>query len=937
MNPTDSRTQTALNAALGHVASTVATSASRAAELLGSMATAATRIYQRDAYLTAQSDLRHQMPTFLRVFGEALREKVARDLDPHSDRSRQLSGASWETLTLVEDEEVEERMFSDRISQTISHECEWELRDLAAYMGGLLRIGHADLERNPLRPDSVGAALYRAIEAVSQERETRKLLARELGPVMAKGMRLCYAEILSDLKARGIQPVNLTVRGVEGPGNDRVTSGYASLPRDDGLPSSAHGSHFGLSGMAGMSGSPGMAGVSGSIGAAGLSGAAGSSLGGLGGAAAGSHAGALSGSGFDSRGDALSSRGAGLSGSGATTVRGGNVAALSRFAEAGRNRPGVRGSHGSATVAGDGRHAQAVADAELMSLIRRLTFMTSRPGALDAGDAGASGFASSQRGESRPMAPGSGASSSGMLGGASAPGMLGGGTGGLRGDGLTGLMAVNLIRAHRDELRQASSGTLDHMVIDVVGSLFDQILSDSRVPPQMARQIARLQLPVLRVALADPSFFSSRKHPVRRFVNRIASLACAFDDFDDGPGQQFLARVRELVQEIIEGDFDQVEVYAAKLTLLEAFIEQQNEKDVQSHGEAVSVLDGKESELRVQQRYMHQLQTTLSPLVSQDYLRDFLAQVWSQVLALAIRRDGPDAERTQRLRRAATDLVMSVQPKGTPPLRKAFLMQLPGLMKALHEGMAMVGWPEAAQKEFFAKLLPAHAESLNGQPLSDLDRNLLAKQLESAFKAPLPRSDPLLSSETKSLPLAAQIEPQFSPEEMAQIGLVKENAVDWDGKVDIDLGEDFGDGAPADTTTGSTGPDSSASAPAELDIDLGLGPDIDLSIGSEPAEPTHGPKLMDHLQVGFAYQMHLKDEWKKVRLSYVSQGRSFFAFTHGRRHQETLSLTARMLARMCETGRIRAFERSYLLERATARARRQLAALKSQPAASSTH
>ena len=71
------------------------------------------------------------------------------------------------------------------------------------------------------------------------------------------------------------------------------------------------------------------------------------------------------------------------------------------------------------------------------------------------------------------------------------------------GDGLTGLMAVNLIRAHREELIQASTGKLDHMVIDVVGSLFDQILSDSRVPPQMARQIARLQLPVLRVALSD--------------------------------------------------------------------------------------------------------------------------------------------------------------------------------------------------------------------------------------------------------------------------------------------------------------------------------------------------------------------------------------------------------------------------------------------------
>ena len=119
----------------------------------------------------------------------------------------------------------------------------------------------------------------------------------------------------------------------------------------------------------------------------------------------------------------------------------------------------------------------------------------------------------------------SGGGPGGAMGGAS----MGAGMAGSNhyNDGLTGLMAVNLIRAHREELIQASTGKLDHMVIDVVGSLFDQILSDSRVPPQMAREIARLQLPVLRVALSDATFFSTRRHPVRRFINRIASLANA--------------------------------------------------------------------------------------------------------------------------------------------------------------------------------------------------------------------------------------------------------------------------------------------------------------------------------------------------------------------------------------------------------------------------
>ena len=63
----------------------------------------------------------------------------------------------------------------------------------------------------------------------------------------------------------------------------------------------------------------------------------------------------------------------------------------------------------------------------------------------------------------------------------------------------------------------------------------------------------------------------------------------------------------------------------------------------------------------------------------------------------------------------------------------------------------------------------------------------------------------------------------------------------------------------------------------------------------------------------------------------VNSKGKIFVFSRGKKHQETISMTARMLARMCETGRMRAFENAYLIERATARARKQLAALKAAP------
>ena len=466
---------------------------------------------------------------------------------------------------------------------------------------------------------------------------------------------------------------------------------------------------------------------------------------------------------------------------------------------------------------------------------------------------------------------------------------------------------TNLIHQHRDELRQLATGRLDHMVIDVVGSLFDQILSDPKVPPQMARLLARLQLPVLRVALGDETFFSSRRHPVRQFVNRMASLACAFDDFSDDPGRSFLAHVRDLVQDVAQGDFDRMDVYTAKLDELEAFIAEQTRNTLKAAGDAAAVVERRETDLRLQQRYALQLQQQLAKVPMQEFLRNFLAQVWSQAIVLASREGAP--ERALRLRQLGRSLVMSVQPKGGTAARSDFLRELPNLMRTLNEGLDLIRWPDGPRKDFFGALLPAHAESLKGQAPSALDTNLLIKQLDQIFGvAPPAEADLAKPMPGETAPGELDASQRLTPAEAKSLGLVEESTVDWNGELDLDLS---GNDAAA------------AAAPMQA---------VDISIDGLPAaesapEPASGALLMDNMQLGFAYQMHTGEHWQKVRLAHVSGGRSFFIFTHGNRHQETVTMTARMLRKLCESGRMRAYEPALLLERATARARAQLAAL----------
>jgi hypothetical protein len=771
-------------------------SAERTVESLGLAALAAGSVFQRDALLGAQFELNRKSAMFALAFGECLDDRLRQDSAP---RTRSGGFTAWDALGLVEDIEVERKISADRFGMEVQHVCEWELRELEGYIGSLLG---PTVERNPLRPETVGLALLKGIEAVSERADVRSLLQSELGRVLALEMRGTYATIVADLRKAGVQPAGLSVRSTVEHG--RHVSGYDAL--QDG-PDSARDMP-----------PPG-------AGAPPRSGWAPPSGGGHGSSRHGSSYGhSRHGSGYGSQ--------FGSSRHGGWSSRAGGL--------------------GGATFG----HVEP----QMMSLIRHLAHVEPA-----GGHGGYGGSAWSDAGGPGPE---------------------------------------NLIRAHRDELRRAARDGLDHMVIDVIGTLFDQILADPKVPPQMARQIARLQLPVLRAALGDPGFFSSRKHPVRRFVNRIASLGAAFDDFAEAPAQRFLDRVKALIDGIVDGDFDQVEVYERKLGELEQFVTEQAQAEAAAEGhDPAAMLADKETALRLGQRYAEQLAGELKALSGHGFVREFLTDVWSRVLVQAAMKHGADGERFQRLRAVARDLYMSVQPKGTPQQRKEFLSTLPRLMQGLNEGMDLVAWPEPARKAFFGQLLPAHAESLKApQTLSTLDWNLLARQVDGAFQAPLPKKDDLPPAPA-GLPVLndAIDEPRFTAEEARQVGLVDDSRIDWRAPVDIDLGGD----APVN----------------EQDVRIAGLP------APEPLEPTHGKSLVEHVELGYPYQMHVDGGWQKVKLTHVSPGRTFFVFTHGQRHKQTISLTHRMLARLCESNRFRAFENGYLLERATARARRQLAAV----------
>jgi hypothetical protein len=111
--------------------------------------------------------------------------------------------------------------------------------------------------------------------------------------------------------------------------------------------------------------------------------------------------------------------------------------------------------------------------------------------------------------------------------------------------------------------------------------------------------------------------------------------------------QDFLAKVRGLVQDVVEGDFDQIEIYEQKLATLEHFVAEQAARKCRpaKRRQRAAVREGRP--VRLRQLYAQQLAGELQAVAAPAFLRDFVSRVWSQALMRAAehrrRRASPQA------------------------------------------------------------------------------------------------------------------------------------------------------------------------------------------------------------------------------------------------------------------------------------------------------
>jgi hypothetical protein len=257
---------------------------------------------------------------------------------------------------------------------------------------------------------------------------------------------------------------------------------------------------------------------------------------------------------------------------------------------------------------------------------------------------------------------------------------------------------------------------VDQDMLDVIGMLFDFILDDRNVPDAMKALLGRLQIPMLKVAVLDRSFFSNKQHPARRLLNALARAAMGWVDDGDRSAKSLFGRIETAVARILSDFSDNVGLFSQVYDEFYNFIEREARGAEVAEERINQVTRGQEQLLIARRRVAEVLNEfrIAQPELPMAVV-NILREGWHDVMLLAFLREGEESVAWQHAYAAVEELIWSVQPKVEQPERQRLLKAIPDLLKKLRDGLNNISFDQHRASQLFKELQACHIAALRGE------------------------------------------------------------------------------------------------------------------------------------------------------------------------------------------------------------------------------
>lgn len=246
---------------------------------------------------------------------------------------------------------------------------------------------------------------------------------------------------------------------------------------------------------------------------------------------------------------------------------------------------------------------------------------------------------------------------------------------------------LNQLRQLAPENKTPQLEDVDNDTIDLVGMLFDHLTKDAKPTGPVQDFMSRLQVPLLRVALKDKSFFTRRSHPARQLLNSIAEAGLFWFD-DEGDDRQLVEKMQLVVDRVTTEYDGDLGVFDELLTDLSKHLGTLTRKSEVAERRHVDAAKGRERLEMARAAATKAIAERIADRKVPPLIRTLLEQAWTDVLALTILRQGERSDAYRKRLEIADRLLVALD--GNVP--KEGDAAVVALKQEVESGLAQVGY-----------------------------------------------------------------------------------------------------------------------------------------------------------------------------------------------------------------------------------------------------
>lgn len=296
--------------------------------------------------------------------------------------------------------------------------------------------------------------------------------------------------------------------------------------------------------------------------------------------------------------------------------------------------------------------------------------------------------------------------------------------------------ALNMLHEIKNQSMVENSSPIDVMTIDIVAMLFDYVFDDKAIPDSIKGLIARLQIPALKVALLDRSFFSKKTHPARRLLDVLANASVCFAGVAnrDDPLYRMIEKVVDRVHKEFETD---IQIFTDVLVDFDKFLAERETTNAEFIEQSARVVHEREKREMARLIAQDEADRRVTNAELPAPVAAILKGPWTRVLERIYLRDGGRHAGFAQALETVDDLIWSVAPKTNAEERKRLVGMLPGLLKNLQYGMEIAAVESEDRGRFFATLVDCHAAAVKAGLRGESVTALLAATQQNTDTGPL--------------------------------------------------------------------------------------------------------------------------------------------------------------------------------------------------------